>query len=368
MPKVSIILTSYNHAPFIGTTIESVLEQTFSDFEVLIWDDASTDDSVGIIEGFKDPRITLFQSEKPQQVITGINRLITEVACGEYIAMQHSDDVWAPEKLKKQVAYLDGHPDVGAVFTQAQVIDRTGALVNDESNVLNRMFDAKNRTRHEWLRHFFCVGNALCHPSALVRRQCYETCGAYRHSAVGLGDFEMWVRLCIRYEIHILEEKLTLFRYCADASNMSGDNPSFHACSAFTYFNILKRYKSIASFEELCAIFPEARQFDRGADTNVPFALAMTALEVSPHPFAKIFALGALYDLLDDDRTRQPLLDAYAFDRNTYAALVRQNDPLKGGALATLGSSYEACRRENEILQQQIQKLQSKPRFWGFGK
>lgn len=327
MPKVSVILTSYNHAQFIGQAIASVLKQNFEDFELLILDDASSDESVSVIKTFRDPRITLVESEKPQQVITGLNRLIMETARGEFIAIHHSDDMWLPEKLGKQVRYLEEHPDVGAVFTQVDIIDKNSELVVDASNVYTKVFQSWNRTRYMWLRHFFCFGNALCHPSALVRKLCYADCGAYGHGAVGLGDFHMWVRLCMRHNIHILPERLTLFRYFDDLSNASGDREEFHVCSAVTYFNTLKEYKKITSFDELCAVFPEAREFDRGTSTNVAFALAMVTLRLSPYRFAKLIAIEILYDLLENEDTRICLIKEYGFERNAFAALIREADP-----------------------------------------
>ena len=96
MPKVSVILTCCNHELFVGAAIESVLQQSYTDYELLIWDDASSDGSVRVIKSFDDSRIKLFQSGKPRQVASGLNQLIAEVARGEYIAIHHSDDMWTP--------------------------------------------------------------------------------------------------------------------------------------------------------------------------------------------------------------------------------------------------------------------------------
>ena len=103
MPKVSVILISYNHEKFIREAIESVLNQTFTDFELIIWDDASSDDSWAIINSYNDSRIKAFLNDETRRGIYGINKAISEVASGEYLAIHHSDDVWASEKLQKQV-------------------------------------------------------------------------------------------------------------------------------------------------------------------------------------------------------------------------------------------------------------------------
>ncbi|NLJ19748.1 MAG: glycosyltransferase, partial [Bacteroidales bacterium] len=123
--KVSIVLSSYNHEKYIKKAIDSALNQTFSDFELIIWDDASSDTSWQIISSYTDPRIRAFRNEKN---LGGGNakKAITEIAVGEYIAIHHSDDIWEPDKLEKQVAFLDANPEIGAVFSQAQIIDENG--------------------------------------------------------------------------------------------------------------------------------------------------------------------------------------------------------------------------------------------------
>lgn len=103
MSKVSIILTSFNHAKYLREAIESALNQTFSDFELIIWDDASTDDSWEIIQSYSDPRIKSFRNDVRRRGIYGINRAISEVAEGEYIAIHHSDDVWELNKLALRI-------------------------------------------------------------------------------------------------------------------------------------------------------------------------------------------------------------------------------------------------------------------------
>lgn len=104
-PKVSVILTSYNHSKYIRKSIESVLKQTYTDFELIIWDDASTDNSWNIISEYTDERIRAIRNES-NQYMAYFRNAVSEVAQGEYIAIHHSDDVWGADKLEKQVAFL----------------------------------------------------------------------------------------------------------------------------------------------------------------------------------------------------------------------------------------------------------------------
>ncbi|MDP4679629.1 MAG: glycosyltransferase, partial [Cyclobacteriaceae bacterium] len=132
--KISVILTSFNHAKYLREAIDSTLAQTFTDFELIIWDDASTDNSWKIIQSYSDPRIKVFRNERQRRGVYGINRAITEIAEGEYIAIHHSDDVWEPEKLQKQVDFLNKNQDMGAVFTNAHIIGEESEPFVDESH------------------------------------------------------------------------------------------------------------------------------------------------------------------------------------------------------------------------------------------
>ena len=136
MPRISIILTSFNHAKYLREAIESALNQTFQDFEIIIWDDASVDNSWEIIQSYRDTRIKAFRNDEQRRGVFGINKAISEVAQGEYIAIHHSDDVWELEKLEKQAAFLDSHADIGAVFTNAFAIDEDGFPLTERETFL----------------------------------------------------------------------------------------------------------------------------------------------------------------------------------------------------------------------------------------
>src|SRR5262245_31963504 len=131
-PRVSVVLTSFNHDRYIESAIISVLDQTFGDFELIIWDDASADSSCYLIRQFHDTRVRAFRNGERMRAVWGLNKAISQVAAGEYIAIHHSDDVWESGKLESQIAFLDGHPGTGAVFTNALAIGEAGSPLTDE--------------------------------------------------------------------------------------------------------------------------------------------------------------------------------------------------------------------------------------------
>ena len=318
IPTVSILLTSYNHEKFIREAIDSVLGQTYSDFELIIWDDASTDSSWDIIQSYDDPRIKAFRNGVNERKV--INKiLLSGQVRGHYVAIHHSDDVWEPEKLEKQVAFLDENPHYGAVFTRAFSITESGMPFEDTTHLYYSVFDQPNRTRHEWLRFFFAQGNALCHPSMLIRKECYDTCGVYSYTLAQVPDFDLWIRLAMRYELYVLPEKLVRFRVRDHEANISGNRRDTRILVRTEYFKVLEHFKGITDLDDLLRILPEARSYDRGEHTDVQFVLGRVGLEIVRLPFAQLFCLGLLYDALADPRRRKTIAEEYGF---TYRSLM----------------------------------------------
>lgn len=339
MPKITVVLTSFNHAKFIRETIDSVIDQTFSDFELVIWDDASTDDSWAIINSYSDPRIKAFRNEVTMRGVYGINKAISEVATGEYIAIHHSDDVWELDKLEKQVACLDAHSEVGAVFTNAKPINELSVPLNDSSHFYSNIFNQPNRSRYEWLRYFFLNGNALCHPSVLVRKSCYDECGLYRIGFGQLGDFDMWVRLCAKYEIHVLSEKLIKFRIRDGEMNTSGNRPIVHIRDANEKYKILQQYREISSKEDIFKIFPEFKSYDRGVDTDSEYVLARVCIGSDAFFLRQKLAIDILFDILNNPVRKQAVEQVYGFTSIDFIEITGRCDIYSRQAVASLQSA-----------------------------
>jgi glycosyltransferase involved in cell wall biosynthesis len=306
MPKISVILTSFNHEKYIRESIDSVLRQSFTDLELLILDDASSDNSWTIINSYSDERIKLFRSQVNGEISPLIEKVIREHATGEYIAIHHSDDVWELEKLAKQMAYIDERPEIGAVFTWVQVIDETGTRVE------NDWFNRGNQPRWAWLRELFDEKNTLNHPSSLIRRSCYDEIGGYRYGLGQIDDAEFWSRLVLRHPIHVLEEKLTLHRLFSDNSNVSGDRPDVAVRSSHEWNFLRKNLLALRSFDEVVQVFPELERWRHPKGFNVKFLVAMACVQ-SPHRSAWVLGLQWLFELLNDTAQQNQLVELYAF-------------------------------------------------------
>jgi len=225
-PKISVILTSYNHAKYIGEAIDGVLSQSFKDFELIIIDDKSSDNSVEIIQKYQDPRINFIKNEINLGMCAAINLGILQ-AKGKYIAHICSDDIWfRNDKLQKQFDFLEEekNSNYGAVFTLPNPINEDGSELKDRTNPHCRVFyRATNRSREEWLRFFFYDFNCLCFPTALVRKTCYEMLGGYDSRYSMMLDLDMWIRIALKYNIFVIQEKMISFRV-GEASTSSQDN------------------------------------------------------------------------------------------------------------------------------------------------
>lgn len=326
MPKVSVILTSFNHDKYIREAIDSVLNQTFTDFELIILDDCSSDKSWDLINQFSDPRIKAFRSKGQGEVVYRLNNAISELATGKYIAIHHSDDVWELDKLEKQVAFLDAHHEIGAAFTNALAIAEDSSPLADEQHFYSNIFDQANKTRHEWLRFFFSRENALCHPSVLIRKVCYENCGLYRYGLAQLPDLDMWMRLCLKYEIHVLPEKLVRFRVRDNEANASGNRPETRIRHLYEFYKLLPNYQKIKSFDDLVKVFPSAEKYNRNEETDMDFVLGMIVLEGRSQPFNKLFAQDLLFKAISDPMRAANIKRLYAFDYKDFIILTGSND------------------------------------------
>lgn len=216
-PKISVLIPSYNHEPYIKQCIDSVLNQTFEDIEILIGDDCSTDNSKEIINSYTDPRIKKFFYSANCGGSENLNKLIT-FANGDYIAVLNSDDYWEPTKLEKQFKFLENNKKYAACFTWVQYIDKHGKKTFPENNV----FIQENKTQAEWLKYFFEKGNCLCHPSILIRKEIYDEIGKYNVRCRQLPDFILWIKVVQKYPIYIMPEPLINFRWLDEGKNTSG--------------------------------------------------------------------------------------------------------------------------------------------------
>ncbi len=323
-PVVSVVMAAYNHEPFIEYAIQSVLNQTLSDFELIIVDDASRDQTVAKIRTFEDPRIRFIGFEQNQGQFVATNHGIS-LAQGQYIAILNSDDAFLPEKLEAQVAFLEKHSAVGAVFSDVQVINETGQdFTNTEHFYYHIFHHQPNRSRFEWLNHFFYKGNCLCHPSVLVRKACHDKLGLYDTRFCKLADMQFWVRLCLAYDMHILPETLTQFRVLPHEANASGNRPENEVIGAWEHYRLLEQYLAIQDLETYHQVFPEAPMPPSAA--LISGFIALEALKMKKRYAHQRFAIQTLFKTFEDPKIAHQLEEATGFtDEDLRKAIVESD-------------------------------------------
>lgn len=355
-PKVSIGIPSYNHEKYISETIESILNQTFQDFEIIITDDGSSDNSLDVIKSFSDPRIKLFVFDENQGACKAVNNCIKN-SRGEYFAYVSSDDVWEKDKLEKQVKFLDKNPHFPAVFTKVTIIDEDGKEFIDKNHFYFSVFEQENRSRSRWLNHFFYKGNCICHPSILIRKEVYNEIGYYNELMANLPDFDMWVRFSLMYDFHIIDEKLTKFRVRKDERNASGDKITTHIRVRFERLHILDHYLNINDEVFFLKIFPDAEKFGKLQPHMIPYFLARLAFETK-YDFMQLWALNILFDFMQSNKIIDVLKKDYNFSYPDFLEMSSKGDFFKNKLL----HKNELLKEEKNKERQKLLDLESKIR------
>jgi glycosyltransferase involved in cell wall biosynthesis len=203
VPRVSVIMAVYNAGPFLTAAVESVLRQSFLDFELIVADDGSTDGSGTVLEQFAadDHRIRLVRQQNLGHAPT-LNKL-AGMATGEFLARMDADDVCLPDRFERQVALLDDQPAVGVLGGFYEIIDHAGRPL--------RVMEQP--TADADLQEICLTGRVpICHPLVMMRRNLFEQVGGYRPDLDPAEDLDLWLRMGEISELACLDQVLLRYR------------------------------------------------------------------------------------------------------------------------------------------------------------
>lgn len=214
-PAITVLLPVYNGAADVEKAVASVLSQTFTDFELLIIDDGSKDNSADLVARFEDPRIRLIRQTNCGLAAT-LNRGC-DMAEGEFIARQDQDDLSHPARLEKQLEYMRSNPDCALLGTWAEI--QAGDEPTGRSHT--------HATEHGLLCFDLLFNNPFVHSSAMLRRAAVLEIGGYSTDPDRQPpeDYELWSRIARRYRVANLPEKLLIYREVAQSMSRTGANP-----------------------------------------------------------------------------------------------------------------------------------------------
>jgi glycosyltransferase involved in cell wall biosynthesis len=212
MPTISVVIPAYNAERTILETVASVLQQTFSDFELIVIDDGSRDRTVELLQSIKDERLKVFSYENgglPVARNRGISR-----SNGEFITFVDADDLWTPDKLELQLAALQQHPEAGVAYSWTSCIDERGELLFQyaptfyEGNVYAQLL----------IGDFIYSGS-----NTMIRRQAVESAGEFDPTFKSCEDWDYWLRLAVRWPFVVVRKHQILYRRSSGAMSSKID-------------------------------------------------------------------------------------------------------------------------------------------------
>lgn len=303
-PTVSVIIPSYNHQKFVDEAVRSVLEQDFSDMEVIVVDDGSSDATPDKVAAIHDGRLKLIRL--PTNRIEHPRNLALKMAKGKYIAFQNSDDIWLPGKLRAQIAAMRADKRIVASFTGVELIDVRGKPLS--GSWLDGIYTTENRSARQWQRRFFDLGNCLCISSAVVRQSAIRKTGGFRPSLYQLPDLDLWVRLAAVGNFKILKKNYTKMRLRPE--NLSYPTPEAHNRTSIEYTEVLKRFLEPPLIHDALGVFGTGNEKRISGMAEAMVILARRALDVGT-PGHRRFADFTLSKIMDDPDLRQAATETF---------------------------------------------------------
>ena len=209
---ISVLMCTYNRERLLKRAIDSVLNQTYRDLELIIVDDGSTDGTEALIKGYKDSRICYYKMARNSYYCYAANFGLSKCK-GDYVAFMNSDDIWKEDKLEKQIQFMDVNPLYGACFSAVTLINDEEKNVSGECAEVYQLFAKQYDSQKDCLQFLLKHRNSLCHPSALVRKTILDQVGGFNLMFCQLADYELWIRIVTKAPVYVMKEELVKFRW-----------------------------------------------------------------------------------------------------------------------------------------------------------
>jgi glycosyltransferase involved in cell wall biosynthesis len=214
MPRVSVTIPTFNCARYLGRAIDSALAQTYPDYEIVVVDDGSTDDTRAVLAPYGDRIRYVYQSNGG---LSSARNLALARATGELIAYLDADDLWAPRRLETQVAFLDAHPECGFVHSDVTIIDEADRVLHRRFNAESGRPVPQGHCTLDLLRH--------CHvqvPTVLERRACIDRVGTFDGRLKTAQDYLHWICIAMDgFAVGYVDEPLAMYRRTASSLSSS---------------------------------------------------------------------------------------------------------------------------------------------------
>jgi len=246
MPKISIILPVYNGEKHLRESLDSVLGQSYRDFELIVWDDGSSDHSREIIDGYSDPRIAVYENTQNSGFFSTLNSAIRK-AEGPFVRLWAQDDIMKPYCLEKEIAFFEPRTDCALAYSAYDVIDDDGRVIRKRAEITDVFVVAPDVASEIMFYYGDITGNIA---NITIRRSVLEQAGLFRQDMRVSGDFEFLVRLAASYSFCEIHQPLIYLRsHAGQFSHQKGaynlhmrENDELHAQLAGRMKHLDPRY------------------------------------------------------------------------------------------------------------------------------
>lgn len=239
-PKISVLMPVYNGERYLREAIDSILGQTFPDFEFIVVNDGSTDGTVDIVRSYRDPRIRFVENETNLGLVRSLNNGV-DLAEGAYLARMDCDDVSLPERLAVQAAFLDAHPSIGVCGTWARTIDEHGRIIGKVRPLSGAA-----------IHRLFWRPSPILHPTSMIRTKLLKE-SKYSPDFPHAEDYELWLRLYARTGFRNLDRYLLHYRI--HKAGIGSTKRELQLANSYRAFNAFLSHEKI-SYEDFLSLIP----------------------------------------------------------------------------------------------------------------
>ena len=219
MPLVSIIMNCHNCSKYLPEALDSVYQQTFKNYEIIFWDNQSTDNSAEIALNYGEP-LQYFRGDEFIPLGEARNKAI-EKSRGEYIAFLDCDDIWLPEKLEKQVELLDSNRELGLVYSDSYFINQNGELRK------NTHFNGQKPSRGNVFNELF-LSNFIPLLTVMIRKEVFNRVGVFNPEYEIAEEYDLWLRIAEYYPIDYIEQPLAKYRFHDQSTTIRNREQAFN--------------------------------------------------------------------------------------------------------------------------------------------
>jgi len=202
-PLVSVIVPCYNHEAYVAECIQSVLNQSYPNIELIVLDDGSKDNSVEVIQKLRSSHPFIFEAQKNKGLSATLNKAITTYATGKYIAIIASDDFWDIHKIKTQVNFMEKHPEMAMCCSNTAIVNQTSEIIGE--------FDAKSFRVPYNFSNIALGKSFVAAVTVLTKKEIYDSVGLFDETLL-IEDLDMWLRIADVYPIGFINEVTAFYR------------------------------------------------------------------------------------------------------------------------------------------------------------